>query len=860
MQLSQERTGEVLCGYRLPGFGHDSVATYIPEFRHIWTSPRYSHAELQQVLSEEFIHATQTAFRPAELLPLYNYLSTSEEHPHHEEFRDLIEALYCSSYVLATGRQINPAKPLALESPYRDLGERIIRLAQHLTRYHEAGVSAQLALRQALWGLVVCLLNVVPRVRHAGHLILDCLSNFQPSTRWSDSRTLLVMLLCHLAHHLKSNPGSNAPFALVRPNDLHQTVFRAVDLVHEFLRSPSERVIPTTPLLTAALTLDLHRTTHVLWARPMRGGIATSFEIWSWTEQNVRTMRRILEPLRRELLALAEPKRGCAALILHLNFLAFIQPLLRRLPNPSLPYWVHESVELLAALLQQVVLSQTEAGFRCPTCQEAFQEPRFKERAASIANASGADRTRLIQLASEYPGWLRSGCLQLFRESMQIGPRRRVNRPGLVFRRPSHGRITSLPSYALARRGQEILAQFLPALGQIWILPACPDSMLTQVLSHEMTHHNQCALNPSQNVHLRALLLNRPLADPRSMTELVEAGYVLGLTLSAGLGPSPARFPPAPRRTRELAARIARLAVQLARTAHPQEHAMRAEVEATHALLMLLWHVIPARAGLGPSVITLLEKLPAPRQWRSRSDLWPMLHMGLLRALQQDNAGTPVTLMSPMEPHRAVAEMLIFLSHALSPVPERIKAVGMCLPALLELLTFSSFAVIPVIRLIEKPSFIEARISMAGPDKMGEDVIRNVVRTQTEALQRCRQAGVRCLCIEYLVEVLQRTALYRVRRRPGRLQRCLREVLDQLHVERFGNGSFSCPLCAQHLRDRTVQGAVESIGLSLSGGRQRLLRVARYYERWLRTDCLNLLRQELRLSKPVLPMKEFVRI
>ena len=855
--LAAETSGDILCGYRLPGFGHGCVATYIPEFRHVWTNPRYPHAALQQVLNEEFIHATQTGFRPAELLPLLNYLRNSADHPRHEEFRDIIEPVYCAAHPLTKGKAINVAKPLPLTSPYRKSGERIIRIAQNLTRYRAKHLSEQRALRASLWAVILCLLDVVPRVPGVGTLILDCLADCQPSTAWSDSRSLLGSLLCQLASRLKATDAQTAPFSLVRPNDLHQLVFRAVDLVYEFLRAPSERLVPTTPLLTAALTLDLHRVIHVLWSRKTARGIATSFEVWSFTAHNIKTMLRILEPSRRELLASPDPARGCAALLFHLNILDFVKPLLRRRPNVSLPYWTHESAELFAALLQQLLLPQMRTGFRCAACQEAFQEPRFKEQAERIANWSGGEKTRLIHVANEYGVWLRSGCLRLFGDALQVPRQTRLLRPSFVIRGSPPKPRVRLPSYAVACRGGEVLAWFLPALGQIWIMPDCPDSLLTQVLSHEITHHNQCVMNPSQYVHLRALLLDRPLPHPDCLNDIVEAGYILGLTLAAGLGPSAALFPPAPRRTKQLAARIARLAIELAKTAHPQDSSARPEVEAAHALLMLLWHVVPARPGLGNAILARLEQLSIRPGWQSRSELWPTLHVEMQKSLRRDPIHLPLTLMSPMEPHRAVAEMLIFLSHVLSPIPERAQAVMACFPVLLEVLTFGSLSVIPVIRLVEKPSRIEARISIIRPTETSEAVIKTVVDTQTRLLQQCRQTGMSCHCLEYLVDVLQRTAPYRNSDRPRRVERCVQLLLEQFDVASFSPKADSCPLCARHLKDPTVQSALQSIEFTLTTGRTRLLNAARSYGEWLQKGCMGMLRGYLELEKPLSPIREF---
>ena len=98
-------------GYRLPGYRHDYVATYVPEFHQIWTNPNFSREEVNSVLCEEFVHSTLSRFRPSELLPLRNYLVEGTTHPGHDEFRDIVEAAYYSSYPLAFNKPIDPENP-----------------------------------------------------------------------------------------------------------------------------------------------------------------------------------------------------------------------------------------------------------------------------------------------------------------------------------------------------------------------------------------------------------------------------------------------------------------------------------------------------------------------------------------------------------------------------------------------------------------------------------------------------------------------------------------------------------------------------------------------------------------------------
>jgi len=705
-----------LPGYAFPGHRHRWLALYIPEYHQVWTNPRIPKAEVEGVLWEEFVHASHTGFRPSELLPLRNFLVEDGGHPRHEDFRDLVEALCFASHPLAFGRPVDVDNPPEIDSPYRELGIRVLKEAVRLAQFGGSGRSESKIREDALWGLTTALFSVVPLAPNQGPVVLDCVHSFEPDTQWKTAHDLFEMLLLHLSHRVGSNEGrkDTEKFTLARPNDPHELIVRSIDFVLDFLYAPPEKVVPAVPALLSVLTLGLHQNVYLLWLQDEDGRTDCTIEVWQFLDQNIRTVSKAL---RKQGIRFGPPVTGspCAAYRIYAESLVFLRELTKRRRQASAGYLIHETLELLIYFCGELMSELRRQEVSCDNCRTALLDDWFCDAAERLIKAPERKKNDLLLAASRHLDWLKTDCLLKIEKELQLDTTVRISpTPGKEQEKPPSPHVPSaaLHGYGFPSPQGETWAKFLPGLGQIWIMPDCPPDFLPLVQAHEVQHYSLCAFQVSQLMPLKHALLDRLMPAPDRFDDIIEASYVLGLTLASGFPPDPACFPPAPEEDLALASVMAQLATGLADAAALSVDKRKASAEAGKALLLLLHHVFPERAGVGPIVLQWIERVRLPQPWRDTWHLWSMLHLGLELALKESAESPPFSLTLPADPHRYVGEMLIFLSHALQPIPERKQAVLITFPAFLDVLMLGSLSCIPVIRMAERDGRLEAAVSV----------------------------------------------------------------------------------------------------------------------------------------------------
>jgi hypothetical protein len=115
--------GKNVRGYMFSG-KRRFIAVYVPEVHQIWTNPDCSSGEVNAALPE---------CSPSEVLPLLNHLQATSQHPTHDDFRDIIEAIYYAAYPLAVRPDIDINDLPPIESRYSKLGIRILQLSVRLS-------------------------------------------------------------------------------------------------------------------------------------------------------------------------------------------------------------------------------------------------------------------------------------------------------------------------------------------------------------------------------------------------------------------------------------------------------------------------------------------------------------------------------------------------------------------------------------------------------------------------------------------------------------------------------------------------------------------------------------------------------
>lgn len=841
---------EATDAYRIPGYTSNCVAVYLPQFHQIWTNPQHDRKTVDRALREEVIHATQTCFRPSGLLPTLNFLRGSNKRPTHEEFRDIVEALYFAAQPLAYDKPIDPARPPRIQSPYRDLGIRILKAACRLAEYGHRSQTLEDNRRQALWSVLVSLSNVVPLRRDMGWFVLECIDEFVPSNGWLSATELTELLLKHLSCVQRSHKDAARFIKVLRPNNSHVLIFRAVDMIADFLRAPMDRVVAALPVLLSALTLDVHRTIYLLRLQQHGDRLLSAVETWQLTHDNIKSTETALRSLLRGDRSGGDEKEPCVAIQFHIRSLEFTKQIYHRFANPSAPFVLHEALEYFLHLLNTLILAPSKTRSNCRLCNAQFCDEKFMHRAKRISSLGPKTKFSLLLASTKHHAWLTTTALGLAKEAFGVPKRTSSGKPEERIHGPKNQKPSKPAAYRFASPSEAPWALYLPALGQIWMLPECPAQLMIQIQSHELRHYGDCSLQPAHLLHLRSVLLDRGFPEPHRFNDLIEACYVVGLTLEAGFPPLPRHFPPADQGTRVLAKKISDLAGKLARSAKPHVDKSAAKIEAAHAVILLLRHVIPTKAFDGDRILSLIRRLRAASDWQNRWELWPMLQRNVFEYLSQAKEA-PCGLAWPMDPHRSVAEMLVFLSHCSLPIPERRAAIEKTLPSLLSLLSLGSVVWIPFVQIEKKSGAYEARISIIESDELVRAHIEKVVQVLSESLEHSRNHRENCICLHLFVGILKSVRSCQPGSDSRSIKQCLSKILNEIQIRKLRPRSFTCAACRQHLSAKTVREAVELLSHSLPLAGVHLHKAAATYPYWLRTGALRLIQESFSWINPL---------
>jgi hypothetical protein len=831
---------ESVRGYMVAGRNHRFAAVYVPEIHQIWTNPDCSHAEVTAALPEEFIHATETALHPSEVLPLLNFLSDKKTHPGHDDFRDLVEALFVASSVLANSAPLDPTAAANVASPFKRLGMRVLDTAVLMARYAEPRPQDDEVRRQALWSVMAVLLNVIPLAPRKGDAILDLVLQFRPDSAWRTSHELYEGLLRHLSACVHGTGKEALGFTLRRPNDPHELFVKTVEIASEFLDARPDKVTATTPVLVSLMSLGVYRNLRLVWVKRVRSGLRADIEAWNMTESNVRSATVAFAQHGVDIARPQHQRDKCPALSTYLNCLAFVRTIVGTNGSVSEACLLNEMLDVLPHMLEQLTASAGD----CELCRIAFDDEWFRQCSKRLQTLSGLQKATLLTCCAGYEHWLRTGCLDAIATSL---PNLRTKRWTAICVTDRERAPASLPpyaSYAFPSAKPRPLARFLPAAGHIWIMPECPDNLFDEIFRHEAYHaFSSCSL-PSQYCHLWHTITGRHMIEPYRFNDIMEASLLLGAMLSRRQPLEPSSLPLATDAPSRLALRVLNRAKALARpgttgTTDPTRDVLL-------SLIMLLHEIVPHRAGIAEAIADHLDKVREPAAWNNPLELKNCLRRDL-KAQIAEESDCPFFVVGP-DIHQEFGNILLFAAQVLAPIPERQRMVTATLPSLVAFLTYGIVWQVPVLRIRAHSTLYRAELHLAVPTASCLGVRREVLATSRANARVVHEHGVNCLCLRQRKKTLDRVRRFVQAPRLSVLDPCLNVALASLDVDPLLQGKTNCPACTELLNVPAIRTAAEMVDAFLG---MKTPPHRHDYELWMRTECMELIGRTAQLGNPV---------
>jgi len=394
--------------------------------------------------------------------------------------------------------------------------------------------------------------------------------------------------------------------------------------------------------------------------------------------------------------------------------------------------------------------------------------------------------------------------------------------------------------YALAQRDGDIDAVYLPALNQVWLTEHTESRPDIPVLAHEFFHADACFLQPSMLHPLRNYLLD---TDDRPTTkefeDIVESLAAVILPILGGRPSTRWSIVATQSDYQVLAEQYLALARSLAHVA--RKSVRKPTVQALLAINFLLMHVRPFSVGVGNYSAQLLRRKQLSHAWSNRWELFAELHRVLSNAWRRSPlAKTRFMLAPPVDPHRCIGEMLIFLSGACLAVVERPNRVTHAVPSLLGIMSMGSLMVMPVVRISQGKNVCRARVSVVHSTRRGQTYIRQIIDLHDAIVGVRHSCGLDCPAVRLFCEILSLVKPFRASNSRTRLVDCANSLLKLL-PQRIGGITRkipTCPNCKLVLRDPAILAAAHHVAVVPPQQRSAILTAVEAYESWLLTRCV----------------------
>jgi hypothetical protein len=387
-----------------------------------------------------------------------------------------------------------------------------------------------------------------------------------------------------------------------------------------------------------------------------------------------------------------------------------------------------------------------------------------------------------------------------------------------------------------------------PALNQVWIeRSSLPEAQLTLALAHEAVHAQSIGLQPAQLIPLRAELLgyvDRP--NERCFDDIVETvceASVWGLT-RLGMKDiesmvSVAKYP-------DLFATLLELAKRLAAEGQGDgEDATRLK-EAVMGLCLLLMHIVPYRPRLGPTILQRLGQFPILPSWQERYQVFLYYYAELQKEWEQNTQRQEqMTLVLPMEIHRGIDDMVLFLSAALQVVHSRSETFTAVFPTLLLLVTQATFVLLPIISLGKTGRRYGAKIQVVHSTSKSRQAPNRALDLQRRIEAEAKDHGVVCSASPIFLALVEVSQRFASSNKPNRIPECFQAILQMLPhlLKRHLTSRANCERCKQIFQGDVFDSALATVmGMSRADYRAAV-RAASNYQEFLLKDMPHIIQE-----------------
>ncbi len=200
-------------------------AEYHPALNQMWIKGDLPEDEKEIVILHEEMHAFTLCEHAAQLLALQSELIGFERTvPTSKHFQDFVE-IVCSTYLLVhTGLKIEPRYLVGISPQQLEVGRELIEIANVAAEKASKKISQEQAVREALAGLCIMLMHVIPYRTKMCPVIVKIIRSLTPPQDWENRWQVLRYYYSELQKLRQNYPRKAKTFDLNLYVDPHRDV------------------------------------------------------------------------------------------------------------------------------------------------------------------------------------------------------------------------------------------------------------------------------------------------------------------------------------------------------------------------------------------------------------------------------------------------------------------------------------------------------------------------------------------------------------------------------------------------------------------------------------------------------------
>jgi len=379
---------------------------YHPALNQIWIE-RSSLPETHLTLAfmHEAIHAQGIGLQPAQLIPLRAELLGYMDRPDARCFDDIVETVCEASIWGLTRLGLPDLESMVSVAKYPDLFAALLDLAKRLAAADQGNAQDAARVKEAVMGLCLLLMHIVPYRPRFGPTILQRLRQCAFPPGWQERYQVFLHYYAELQRQWEQNTPLQEQMALVLPADIHRGVSDMVLFLSAALRvvhAKPETVTAVLPTLLLLVTQATFVLLPVLTLGKTGRRYGARIEVVHSTFQSRKAPNRALERQRQIEAEAKNQGIVCGASSI---FLALVETSLT-FASSNRPDRVPKCFQAILRMLPDLLKRHLTSRVNCERCRQIFQGEVFEAALTTVMGMSRADYRAAVQATSSYQEFL----------------------------------------------------------------------------------------------------------------------------------------------------------------------------------------------------------------------------------------------------------------------------------------------------------------------------------------------------------------------------------------------------------------------------------------------------------------------